>query len=541
MTSMASLSFLEQRREDFTHHDKKRRLLDEWETHLNRNDSPLEALFARPSESEGHQNVSNRQANPVANPRPNFGGNENDFFKLRLAYVKGGPVAKNANEERIVLFRSGDFDRQVGKITFSYSPAEPDEPLGNVDEEARLDRMAQARIHFLDVQEQYRGRDLGGLLVALALDFLCNRKDGTFEKDMKEEKARSAFVEEEMKEAKSGSLNIENEMQEEKDRSRFKEDIEEADSDSLTSTSVRCQLDAEEDTRRHDKLKGFYQNKGFQQKPNARVQYLNNNDAECYRKIPMQLVLRADERQPENLCIKKSLVRQEDVSSGMMFLPVRLLEAAGRRISVTSRGSVHPGRINWLMVEDEEGSVQFRTTGGRYLIAGNDNSCYVDHVSIDEPSAKFRLYKVPDSDNSNALQDSASADGGNSSTMRELWMLESAHGSFLQVDERTNTMVCSKEPTFWQSDSGQLSLTCTKDTPPRRMHYRKAWETQTVAYVREMHERYLGFNLQTMSVRAALNAVKGVRAFPFRLGRPWETSPSVRSLCVGQRGTEEMS
>src|SRR3546814_3816247 len=46
-------------------------------------------------------------------------------------------------------------------------------------------------------------------------------------------------------------------------------------------------LEAEEDTRRHNKLVGWYETLGFAVKPNARITFLSNNDHQPFGKVPM--------------------------------------------------------------------------------------------------------------------------------------------------------------------------------------------------------------------------------------------------------------
>jgi GNAT superfamily N-acetyltransferase len=56
--------------------------------------------------------------------------------------------------------------------------------------------------------------------------------------------------------------------------------------------ATRVLLEAEEDTRRHDKLVQFYREKGFEQIGNdSNIQYLYNGD-ECFRKVPMETILK---------------------------------------------------------------------------------------------------------------------------------------------------------------------------------------------------------------------------------------------------------
>ena len=161
---------------------------------------------------------------------------EEPFFTFRMEHREGGPMAQHYGEERILLFRS-DQHGSIGKIVFSSSPSEniQNTSFESGDTEIDLERMAQAKIHVLSVREEYRGYDLGGLLFSEAMASLRQKHP----------------------------------------------------------SSIRCQLDAEEDTRRHNKLVLFYQHLGCHVKPKAKIIYINNNDGEMYRKIPMQLALRS--------------------------------------------------------------------------------------------------------------------------------------------------------------------------------------------------------------------------------------------------------
>ena len=176
------------------------------------------------------------------------------------------------------------------------------------------------------------------------------------------------------------------------------------------ASSIYCQLDAEEDVRRHNKLVHFYENLGCQTKPRAKIQYLNNNDGETYRKIPMQMALRfssngeSDSHKQHGLRRRKFLAANGSLQG--CFLPIQLLDISGSAIHVHHQSG---GRQDWLIVDDGEGNIQFRTTHGLYLRADPDGRCLAAVVSDDEDVdsdtppeewANFRLYRVSD-----ALQD----------------------------------------------------------------------------------------------------------------------------------------
>lgn len=50
-------------------------------------------------------------------------------------------------------------------------------------------------------------------------------------------------------------------------------------------------LEAEEDTKRHNKLVHWYETMGFTVKPSAKIAFLSNNDHQTFRKVPMECEL----------------------------------------------------------------------------------------------------------------------------------------------------------------------------------------------------------------------------------------------------------
>lgn len=503
---------------------KKARSLTSWEASLmtggdggNGNNLGLAELFG------GTRRAANQISNSIPQQQPGgaqhrFLGSpmRDDFFTLRMEHREGGAMARHRGEERILLFRS-DKAGAIAKIIFSSSPAamtqssiksstsstKRDEGVSGDAEESELVQMSQAKIHVLDVKERYRGHDLGGLLFAEAVAALRHRYVGAAECDGHQPSA-----------AHSSAL----------------------------ASSVRCQLelDAEEDTRRHNKLVGFYEQLGCRVKPKAKVQYLNNNDGETYRKIPMEIALRARQgrRRTDNSFSDESLVGRRG------FLPVKLMEAEKTPVGIPSgrRTSFDTARrVDWLLVDDGEGRIQFRTTQGHRLRSDPDGRCTAAVVSDEEEEpehsllksssdwSNFYLYRVSDDDD----QESNGSDSDDEARRKELWMLRSSHGTFLRTDPASHTLLCSKGPAFWQANNDDLCLTCTSDTPPRRKHYRKSWVKQTVQYVTAMRERYLEFSLKKIRLRDALDIVKTNPCHPFRVDRNRNCAgASLRTLSV---------
>jgi ribosomal protein S18 acetylase RimI-like enzyme len=483
---------------------KRPRYMSSWECsfHNNRDNSGtkfgLVDLFG--SRKRSHLK-SLEQGESSACHRTNTSTDNEDFFTFRMEHREGGTMAQHYGEERILIFRS-DRPGAIAKIIYSSSPADEDSEdeadLGetiDIDNERELYMMAQAKVHVLSVKEDYRGYDLGGLLFSQAMASLRHR----YRDDRRE----------------SAGIPQHSHM-----------------------SSVRCQLDAEEDIRRHNKLIGFYEQLGCSVKPKAKIIYLNNNDGNTYRKIPMQISLRARQEGKRSGKLKESLaISLMDRKQG--FLPVVLLEAPGKRVGVSSSSNPAAARVDWLVVETGEGLLEFHTTKGTILFVKPDGKCYTASVddetgcSYEENCSKFLLLRVSDARQRVLQGEENSSDDPTSieARQKELWMVQSTHGSFLTFDPVSHSLSGSLQPTFWQADDHTLSLTCTYDTPPRRQHYRRMWAKQTVAYVNTMRERYLGFNLDRMSLKKALDLAHTLPANPFSM-EPGFSTPSLRTLCV---------
>ena len=306
---------------------------------------------------------------------------------------------------------------------------------------------ARAKILVLEVKSDYRGKDLGGLLFTQAMNALLQRYE-----------------------------------------------------------SVDCQLDVEENMQRHDRLLLFYQQLGCEVKPKAKIQYVNNNDGEIYRKVPMTIHLEQNRR----TCM---------LGANANFLPIQLLEAAGHPAGLDLRGrGSNNRRLKWLIIDDATGRIQLQTTGGQYLRMDELGHCSASNEQDD--LCFFSLYRASDEGSDSDTSDSEQV------RRKDLWMLQSAHGSFLTID--CQSLACSKAPSFWQADDEALSLTYTTDTPLRRHHYRQYWVKQTVAYVEEMRRRYLKFELGTMTLRQALDLLQAIPCHPYSVQ---SNSPSMRTLC----------
>jgi GNAT superfamily N-acetyltransferase len=379
-------------------------------------------------------------------------------------------MAQHSGEERFLLFRS-DQAGAIGKIIFS-SVEHKQQPCGrdrtregqthdtentnHDDHDSTTDlhtdnsskTAGSAKIHVLDVKADYRGKDLGALLFTQATIALLQRYD-----------------------------------------------------------TVDCQLHAEEDSRRHGRLLHYYQQLGCELKPKAKTLFVNNNDGETYRKVPMHLHL----RQPTK---PKSLL-------GVNFLPIQLLQAAGGRATTlmpeSTGGSAR--KLDWLILDDGSGTIQLQTTLGQYLRTDGLGICSTTDQMDD--SCCFYLHQVP---HPNANENCDPILGREN----ERWVFQSTKGGFLTID--CATLACSKDPAIWFTRNDSLTLTCTHNSSPRRQHYNHCWTRQTVAFVQEMRRRYLTFQLTTMTLLQGLDLLKCIPCHRFSVQHTKHT-PSMRAHC----------
>lgn len=401
---------------------------------------------------------------------------EEPFFTFRSEHRKGGSLAQHFGEERILLFRS-DQRGAIAKIVYSSNPnddAVSTSKEGSKDR-ANLQRLAEAKIHVLSVNCFYRGYDLGGFLFSQAMASLRQRyHDET-----------------------SAQVSVQSESAAKTENRSF---------------AVRCQLEAEEDERRHNKLVHFYEHLGCHVKPKANISYINNNDGEIYRKVPMQIEIRD--------------IGQHSERSGPLisFLPVLFFSANHERVGLRNV----PNCQNWLAVETSEGFLEFRSTTGVVVAVGSDDCCTAK-ARGNKDDCEFHLQRVSDVQG-RVLERKSEKEPVVSKEARqnELWMIKSRNGLYLGLDSSGRFLVCTKEPAFWQAGDRDFSLTCTRDSPARRQHYRQLWSIQTVDYVHRKRARYLQFSICQMSLKKAIDLVRKVPGDKFCKG----SIPSLRSLLV---------
>lgn len=273
---------------------------------------------------------------------------------------------------------------------------------------------------------------------------------------------------------------------------------------------------------------------GCRVKPSGRVQYVNNNDSETYRKIPMQIDIHPDRPNSpskQERCRLRRKKYSQLMSTKGSFLPVQLVGTMGKLL-VHSRGTCKDLKLDWLLYECPDG-VQFISTHGHILIANpsgavtvlsldyqDDESSELD-VDIDE--LKKWTYFVP--------CHASEQDRAQCLNSMDLWVMRTHHGTFLTANSFDHTLSCTRLPSFWQPNGDNLSLVCTSDTPPRRHHYRKCWKFQTYEYVTTMQSRFLNFSLGKATLCEALNWIHQFPANPFH---SWcydeDFGPSLRTL-----------
>jgi GNAT superfamily N-acetyltransferase len=264
---------------------------------------------------------------------------------------------------------------------------------------SRDSRTAAAKIEDLHVKDSYRGFDLGGLLFLQAVQLL----------------QKSAH-------------------------------------------KIQCELEAEEDSRRHNRLLAFYQSLGCSVKDNVKMQYLYNNDGETYRKIPMK--------------IDTSRIRGYEMI-GRTFCPVHLLQTNGQQVIVQQKSSHH-----WLLTTIYENMIQLRTTRGQYLVVDENGNCLViEHNQSNSPSpTNFQLLQHE----SSCLWHIQVMLVDNDKKKRPILFLEiSNHGTFQ----------CVNSPRYWKLFQSNVFV-FSHETPWELHHMELFEQIQTIEYVHRMRQQY---------------------------------------------------
>ena len=378
--------------------------------------------------------------NPSDSPQ-DYDSDSSNNRSRRVTFHSTFTLEVGQQKDRILIFRCDHDGGAISIAKLIYSPSSA---------------AANAKIIALHVKEQYRGHDLGGLLVSemmLLLQSKCKRSTNE-------------------------------------------------DSPQPPPPMMMITLEAEEDCTKHNKLIAFYNRLGFTVKPNVKIQFLNNNDGETYRKIPMQRTVMV----PMLPTLKTSLI-------GTCFWPIEWYTSNWRNgvpiklpvVQPSSTSTSSSGARHWLLLIQQNDKIQFRTTQGHYLQANNNGACtMINEEAKHDQSTLFSIHNVTDT--------------ANITKGTHFVILESSHGTFLSVtDTRTTSatplLCCITTPTIWQvtvvdEQSMVRRFTCTLHALAWWNHCHRAWIQQTVEYVTTMRERYLTFELSQMSLKEALDQVK---------------------------------
>ena len=260
------------------------------ETNLRTGGSLLELLYAAGAADTG---LSSSSSSSLSLSPP---------YTLRLEHrVTRVQQQQQHKEERLLIFRS-DRPGAIAKIIY-HSTTQP------------TDGTVQAKILVLECKQAYRGLDLGGFLFSEALESLKRPYDG----------AASTTTSSSSTTSTSTSNSI--------------------------YTVVHCQLDAEEDERRHNRLVTFYEELGCSIRDPKKIKFLTNNDGEIFRKVPMSIDFLASGR----ISSGADSTRESGPNCyGSCFLPVNLLRDDGKRFPASTCRK----REHWLLFQTstEEGT-----------------------------------------------------------------------------------------------------------------------------------------------------------------------------------------
>lgn len=414
------------------------------------------------------------------------------IMTLRFDHRKDNP-----RNERFLLFCS-DKPGCVGKVIFS---TQVSNSSGN-----DVDGLATAKIHAIEVKETFRGNGLGGLLFHQVVTYLSTLYNTDECYELSHEQQEGTF-----KDTKNSSPWF-----------------------SYTHKPVvLLQLDAEEDTKRHNKLRHFYESMGCTVSPNARIRYLHNNDIETYRKIPMQMsicplvVKQCQEMEEGTWCFApKSLedsifvpIQFSTISSYADNYPYTEKETLPKTTSVHVNQTLQQQRTlqnqlrntDWIVLDEHDNGISFQTTQGLYMYATSDGKIVADGgPPPTKHNRQWIYFTLQRSYDRNITMDTnrnrTLVTGSCTENYQQLWTLQSCHGTYLCVDKddihhpNRYILTTSHLPVFWivhttttSSTSGQqkLVLLCLRDTPLRRRYYEQWWTHQTLAYNKAIRELYM--------------------------------------------------
>jgi hypothetical protein len=459
------------------------------------------------------------------------------------------PQSQQHFDDRFLIFRS-DRRGAVAKLIYSLASAPPTAAAtsgrtatttsptttssSNEDDATTTTRtIMMATIDVLECKADCRGHDLGGLLIGTLLRFLSHKTTG--------------------------------------------------------STTTICQLFAEEEQCRYGRLVRFYEAFGFSIKRDAKIQFLNHNDGEIYRKVPMQMEILGstsfsgqtrpattisllDRRPflPVHLHRDGRQTIQSESSSLSSPPPRRRMTATTphRHYGSEDRQSPNGGgprqrSIQWLLVSSLSSAaanndmvVEFRTTNGLCLhidengrgdivmdgVDVSDDECYDPATTTTTKTSsssahQFRLFRSRDHvlwlvqsttlGTYLAIDDDDAALSPSNNRFRDLDQEEGGDPQQQQYPPNL-PLLCRATPHYWKFDPHHLRLYGTDETPHSRRYYCRYHHIQTVEYARRQRNRYLQqFRRGTrqLSIRQALETARDFDGLPFAGGEGIQAEP----------------
>lgn len=370
-----------------------------------------------------------------------------------------GPLAHYPGEERLLLFRP-DVPGPIAKIVYSLS-YQPDTAIKTEN------ICITAKVHVIDVKEKYRGYDLGGYLFRAAISRL-----------------KQSIAEYLAESSNSGSVI---------DR----------------PCTVPCHLEAEEDSRRHNKLIHFYQRLGCRLKPNARVQFVNHNDSEMYRKVPMMIDIDCSLEKSDRGILWNDLLKG--------FIPLIFKESSGKTVNFLSSSTK---RYQFLLCKTKGGKFVINTTDGFFLYLRQENRVLLhENYSTEERDCNFVL--LPVIPPNGTRKDWSMVEGTDSEKHFDLlesgMVIRSLSGSYLAFDSQEGTLVSSITPYLWHSQLSSFSLYAFEDDSlslfehENMVYGQKAIDTT----IHMRHEILHGDNKLQLSILEVLDAASEVPGYAF--------------------------
>lgn len=245
-------------------------------------------------------------------------------------------------------------------------------------------------------------------------------------------------------------------------------------------------LEAEEDTKRHGKLVGLYENWGFHEKPDAKVLFLYN-DTECFRKVPMLLPFATRSFfpvQPSATSVKWFCMLTLKTSDGTCLVASEDGEIEARKEEKSNPESL------WQTLLGANGEIFLRSVHGKFLCVEESGNILADR-QLNSTWETFQV--VPHHSSTTASE----VEGGIA--------LKNFHGSYLCIDQDEKKVVSSQVPVPW--DGGDImSLVCNKrDAKPLFAKIMRKY--QTLDFAKQQVAKYGDFQHASLSIADACTLV----------------------------------